>query len=137
MGDNPLEGNLTIFADGKPIGCGVVSGLDLGSESGDTAATSVWQHKQGNEFTISFTAQVNDCSSLMHFLYIEKQRRRKARKAMLHAVTHGQCVEIKVYDDNDEPVWLGMDRPSYIRRFFRATSVVPEFKVVEKRKKSD
>lgn len=130
MGDNPLEGNLTIFADGKPIGCGVVSGLDLGAESGDTAATSVWQHKQGNEFTLSFTAQIDDCSPIKDFLYIEMQRRRKVRKAMLYAVTHGRCVEIKVYDDSGKPMWFGMDRPSYIRRFFRFYLVTPEYRIL-------
>lgn len=128
MGENPLEGELKLFVDGKPIGT-IVSDAHFDFGAGDDhSAVSVWN---GNKIECTFEVKDVD-SDLRRMIENMRRRERLIRKALLYAVTHGYEVEIVGKSEKGEEVVLQTFTPKPLRWLFQHCPFVPMFRVFDK-----
>ena len=125
---NPVR----IFADGKPLALASDCKMEIGEETTsveDTYAIGVTdKNPMFSDVNFEATAiidvtdkqQADDLRKLMERLTISCRERKK----MLHAVTHGQAIMFvgNIAVDGGEPTQIPVciDRPSVLRKFFRA-----------------
>lgn len=116
---NPVR----IFADGKPLALASDCKMEIGEEIGVTDKNPMFSDVNFEATAIidvTSKQQADDFRKLMERLTIS----RRERKKMLHAVTHGQAVMFvgNIAIDGGEPTQIPVciDRPSVLRKFFRA-----------------
>jgi hypothetical protein len=116
---NPVR----IFADGKPLALASDCKMEIGEEievTGKNPMFSDVNFEATATIDVTDKQQADDFRKLMERLTIS----RRERKKMLHAVTHGQAIMFvgNIAIDGGEPTQIPVciDRPSVLRKFFRA-----------------
>lgn len=115
---NPVR----IFADGKPLALASDCKMEIGEEIGVTEKNPMFSDVNFEATaTIDVTKeQADDLRKLIERLTIS----RRERKKMLHAVTHGQAImfvgNIAIDGGETTQIPVCIDRPSVLRKFFRA-----------------
>lgn len=124
---NPVR----IFADGKPLALASDCKMEIGEETTsveDACAIGVTdKNPMFSDVNFEATAtidvtkeQADDLRKLIERLTIS----RRERKKMLHAVTHGQAImfvgNIAIDGGETTQIPVCIDRPSVLRKFFRA-----------------
>lgn len=116
---NPVR----IFADGKPLALASDCKMEIGEEIGVTDKNPMFSDVNFEATaTINVTdkQQADELRKLMERLTIS----RRERKKMLHAVTHGQAImfvgNIAIDGGETTQIPVCIDRPSVLRKFFRA-----------------
>lgn len=115
---NPVR----IFADGKPLALASDCKMEIGEEIGVTEKNPMFSDVNFEATaTIDVTKEQADyLRKLMERLTISCRERKK----MLHAVTHGQAImfvgNIAIDGGETTQIPVCIDRPSVLRKFFRA-----------------
>lgn len=115
---NPVR----IFADGKPLALASDCKMEIGEEIGVTDKNPMFSDVNFEATaTIDVTKEQADyLRKLMERLTISCRERKK----MLHAVTHGQAImfvgNIAIDGGETTQIPVCIDRPSVLRKFFRA-----------------